>query len=156
MILYYKYNTFPANRQPSITNLPSLSPPSPAPSPIADNSVPVSGCGNIGVHFARAHAPSPGNGRTPSGGRWRRHGLVIPAADCHPDGLDSTSTVCGGWYPRTRKRLARRTDPNDPRWGIPRRTPHESKGSDPSFAVRSLRLKGEISPWWNAKTLKKH
>ena len=82
MILYYKYNTFPANRQPSITNLPSLSPPSPAPSPIADNSVPVSGCGNIGVHFARAHAPSPGNGRTPSGGRWRRHGLVIPAADC--------------------------------------------------------------------------
>lgn len=81
MILYYKYNTFPANRQPSITNLPSLSPPSPAPSPIADNSVPVSGCGNIGVHFARAHAPSPGNGRTPSGGRWRRHGLVIPAAD---------------------------------------------------------------------------
>ena len=72
MILYYKYNTFPANHQPSITNPPSLSPPSPAPSPIADNSVPVSGCGKIGVHFARAHAPSPGNGRTPSGGRWRR------------------------------------------------------------------------------------
>ena len=85
MILYYKYNTFPANHQPSITNPPSLSPPSPAPSPIADSSAPVSGCGNIGVHFARAHAPSPGNGRTPSGGRWRRHGS------------DSSRRLPSGW-----------------------------------------------------------